>query len=101
MAPSSIRLAAATLAGSLIGHAAAQSGPYTVSDSTTTRTYTVTQGEPALHIVQLDSTRLADLRRLLTADTGGDVPLASKHFQYPNLPYHADSGDGVYTLVSL
>ena len=27
-------------------------------------------------------------------DTGGDIPLASKHFQYPNLPYHADSGDG-------
>lgn len=47
MAPStsSMRIAAAaTLAGSIIGHAAAQSGPYTVSDSTTTRTYTVTQG---------------------------------------------------------
>lgn len=42
---------AATLAGSIIGHAAAQSGPYTVSDSTTTRTYTVTQGE--LHLIGL------------------------------------------------
>lgn len=30
----------------------------------------------------------------VTQDTGGDVPLASKHFTYPDLPYHADSGDG-------
>lgn len=48
----------------------AQSGVYTLTDSTTTTVYTVTQ------------------------DTGGDVPLASKHFEYPHLPYHADSGDG-------
>lgn len=62
--------AAATVAATIIGQTAAQSGPYTVSDSTTTRTYTVTQ------------------------DTGGDIPLASKHFEWPDLPYHADSGDG-------
>lgn len=30
----------------------------------------------------------------ITQDTGEDVPLASKHFQWPDLPYQADSGDG-------
>lgn len=30
----------------------------------------------------------------VTQDTGGDVPLASKHFEYPYLPQKADSGDG-------
>jgi len=64
------RFSAATAALLVARAVQAQSGPYTVSDSTTTRVYTITQ------------------------DTGGDVPLASKHFQYPNLPYKADSGDG-------
>lgn len=31
---------------------------------------------------------------IILADTGGDVPLASKHFEYPYLPQKADSGDG-------
>lgn len=61
---------AAAAVVALAGAVTAQSGPYTVSDATTTRTYTITQ------------------------DTGGDVPLASKHFAYPDLPYKADSGDG-------
>lgn len=30
----------------------------------------------------------------VTQDTGGDVPLASKHFQWPYLPYQADTGNG-------
>lgn len=65
------RFAGAAAAVALAARIAnAQSGPYTVSDSTTTRVYTITQ------------------------DTGGDIPLASKHFTYPDLPYHADSGDG-------
>lgn len=37
-------LSAVVAGASLIGNAVAQSGPYTVSDATTTRTYTVTQG---------------------------------------------------------
>ncbi|KAK9895793.1 hypothetical protein P389DRAFT_160386 [Cystobasidium minutum MCA 4210] len=64
------RVAVAAAVTAATSFVAAQSGVYTVSDASTTRTYTVTQ------------------------DTGGDIPLASKHFQYPNLPYHADSGDG-------
>lgn len=30
----------------------------------------------------------------ITADTGGDVPLASKKFPWPRLPYQADTGTG-------
>ncbi|KAL7006594.1 hypothetical protein EMMF5_003760 [Cystobasidiomycetes sp. EMM_F5] len=30
----------------------------------------------------------------VTQDTGANVPLFSKRFQWPNLPYKADSGDG-------
>lgn len=41
--------AAAAAVALAAGIAQAQSGPYTVSDSTTTRIYTVTQGELQLH----------------------------------------------------
>lgn len=46
-------------------------------------------------LIPIDGTPLTifGVRAALT-DTGGDVPLASKHFTYPDLPYHADSGDG-------
>nr|AGT80110.1 macrofage activating glycoprotein [Hemileia vastatrix] len=30
----------------------------------------------------------------ITQDTGGDIPLASKHFTWPALPYQADTGNG-------
>lgn len=40
------------------------------------------------------SMQLTPFCALAHTDTGGDVALASKHFQYPNLPVHADSGDG-------
>lgn len=37
---------------------------------------------------------LSYVRGEITQDTGGDIPLANKHFTWPDLPYKADTGSG-------
>ena len=61
--------ATSIFAASIVAAPAPQAGPYTLTGQSTTLTYTVSQ------------------------DTNGNV-LATKYFQYPYLPYHADTNTG-------